>query len=70
MQIDVDPPLEPVLVEALRPLVLEMLRSNDRPHPALASAWRRAAACESVENDLLRPRYALSPRSTRGATRA
>jgi hypothetical protein len=35
-------------------------------------AWSSAAAREAVENDPadVDPRYALSPRSTRGATRA
>ncbi len=34
------------------------------------SAWRLAAAHEAVDGDLDENGYALSPRSTRGATRA
>jgi hypothetical protein len=39
---------------------------------AYASPWRRAAAREAVDNQPARAqsRYAPSPRSTRGATRA
>ena len=34
------------------------------------SAWARAALREAVENEPVGPRYAPSPRNTRGATRA
>lgn len=34
------------------------------------SAWRRAAAQEAVDGEPFSDDYALSPRSTRGATRA
>jgi hypothetical protein len=34
------------------------------------SAWRRAASREAVDNEPVARRYARSPRSTRGATRA
>ena len=37
---------------------------------AYRSAWWRAAAREAVDNAPEPVRYALSPRSTRGATRA
>jgi hypothetical protein len=43
----------------------------DRAPAAYTSEWRRAAACEAVGGELSAPRrYAPSPRSTRGATRA
>jgi hypothetical protein len=34
------------------------------------SAWRRAASREAVDNEPAVQRYARSPRSTRGATKA
>ena len=40
-----------------------------RPEAAV-SAWSRVAAREAVDNQPARAGYALSPRSTRGATRA
>jgi hypothetical protein len=45
------------------------IRLDGRPE-AYASAWWRTAAQESVENVPAPVRYVLSPRSTRGATRA
>ncbi len=38
--------------------------------PGYESAWRRSALREAVERGELDDAYALSPRSTRGATRA
>jgi hypothetical protein len=72
VQIEVDPQLDGALVAALEPFLLRALHRRKDVHPALASSWRRAAARESVENDPFSRsrRYALSPRSTRGATRA
>lgn len=45
------------------------LRLDPRPEAAV-SAWTRAALREAVENEPASARQALSPRSTRGATRA
>jgi len=45
------------------------IRLDGRPE-AYASAWRRTAARESVDNVPAPALYAFSPRSTRGATRA
>lgn len=42
----------------------------DGPSEAYASPWRRRAALEAVDNEPEPTRYARSPRSTRGATRA
>ena len=41
---------------------------DGQPEP-YRSAWRRTALSEATDNEPV-PRYALSPRSTRGATRA
>jgi hypothetical protein len=67
--LSVDPPVEEHVYEAL----VAML--GDSGTPALASpryrdAWRLASLHEGVERDEPEPAYALSPRSTRGATRA
>jgi hypothetical protein len=60
MKLEVTPPVEPDVEDALRAL-LEPARQPER------SAWWRAAVAETVERD---EDYAFSPRSTRGATRA
>jgi hypothetical protein len=66
-EIRVEPPLGEHEELALR------LALGGAAVPLLArGAWSSAAAREAVENDPADadPRYALSPRSTRGATRA
>jgi hypothetical protein len=45
------------------------IRLDGRPE-TYASAWWRTAALEAVDNTPAPARYAPSPRSTRGATRA
>ena len=67
MKIDVEPPLEPAVAKALAPL----LEGNLPESAGLSgdSPWRRAGLAEAVEG-VQDPDYALSPRSTRGATRA
>lgn len=45
------------------------IRLDPRPK-AVVGAWARAALREAVENQPASSRQALSPRSTRGATRA
>ncbi|OFW53633.1 MAG: hypothetical protein A2146_01435 [Actinobacteria bacterium RBG_16_67_10] len=52
-----------------RALARTAVRLDERP-AAYSSAWRCAAAREAVETLPARGSYALSPRSTRGATRA
>jgi hypothetical protein len=66
--------ISPRLPEAERQAVSHALeragiRLDGRPE-AYASAWWRTAAQESVDNVPAPVRYAFSPRSTRGATRA
>jgi hypothetical protein len=63
MKISVDPPLGEPVERALA----ELLR--DVP-PHRIEAWREAALREGVERGEPEEDYALSPRSTRGATRA
>ena len=66
---DADPPLDDALLAGLEPVLWKAL-ARPETHPSYVSAWRRAAARESVGTEP-RPRaYALSPRRTRGATRA
>jgi hypothetical protein len=67
--LSIDPPVDEQVCEAL----VAML--GDVGGPALASpryrdAWRLASLLEGIERDESEPDYALSPRSTRGATRA
>jgi hypothetical protein len=50
-------------------LATARLRLDPRPEAAV-NAWALAALREAVENEPASPRQALSPRSTRGATRA
>ena len=68
MKFDVEPPLEPAVAKALASLLEGALPesaglSGDSP-------WRRTALAEAVEGVEGPEDYALSPRSTRGATRA
>jgi hypothetical protein len=63
-----DPSLDESVARALAALVRE-----SRANASAASgggAWREAALREGVERSEDEPGYALSPRSTRGATRA
>ncbi len=62
MRLDVTPPVDEELAEALGDLLAE----ERAPAPS-QPAWQRAALMEGVECD---EGYAFSPRSTRGATRA
>jgi hypothetical protein len=59
----VDPPLDEAVARALAALL-------DKKPASVGGAWREAALCEGVELSEQEPGYALSPRSTRGATRA
>jgi hemoglobin-like flavoprotein len=62
MELEVTPPVDDALVRALADVLAE-----EQATVPVAAAWQRAALAESVEGD---ERYAFSPRSTRGATRA
>ena len=59
------PPLDARLLEALEAVV-----APGAGHPAYESVWRRTGLAEACERGPSADRYALSPRSTRGATRA
>jgi hypothetical protein len=69
MELSVSPPVadstEHALRDALRTIGVDTPRAR-----AYEDAWRRAALQEGVEGDDADVRYAPSPRSTRGATRA
>jgi hypothetical protein len=67
MHVEVSPPLEDGERRALL-VALELVGpwANDDPY---RRAWRAAALREAVDNEA-EVGYALSPRSTRGATRA
>jgi hypothetical protein len=58
--------------EAATDAALALARIGVEPaRPGDASTWRLAAALEAVDRaPVVCDRYALSPRSTRGATRA
>jgi hypothetical protein len=70
MELDVVPPVSreerAVLVDAVARAGLE----PDGLPAAYASPWRRAGLAEATGRDDGPDAYALSPRSTRGATRA
>jgi hypothetical protein len=68
--LEVHPPLEePALAAVRKALVGAGVRLDGKPGIYM-SAWRAAAAHEAVQNEPESGRYARSPRSTRGATRA
>ena len=64
--LEVRPPLDDHELEA----VLAALDYADHASPARRSAWREAHVVESTDAWPSEESYALSPRSTRGATRA
>jgi hypothetical protein len=68
--IDVRPPLPDDVRDALAQALAEAGAALDQLPAAYLSAWRRTAALESVDGEPDENGYALSPRSTRGATRA
>jgi hypothetical protein len=69
MELDVVPPVPAEQRAALAHALTELGVRLDGQPTGYRSAWRRTAARESTDNAPT-PRYALSPRSTRGATRA
>jgi hypothetical protein len=75
VELDVEPPVPDAVGVAIRTALADGGVALDGRHPAHAGAWRRAAAREVVDNEPVSRRgswavYTLSPRSTRGATRA
>lgn len=65
--------VHPPLAEPVEQALVALLRTSlvNTPGPASAGgAWRLAALLEGVERSQTESDYALSPRSTRGATRA
>jgi hypothetical protein len=67
--LSVDPPVEKQVYEALVAAFADSGVPADTS-PRYGDAWRLAALHEGMERDEPEPGYALSPRSTRGATRA
>ena len=69
MTLEVVPPVSEDEHAALRRGLATLGVRLDGQPEAYRSAWRRTALRESTLNEPI-PRYAFSPRSTRGATRA
>ena len=69
MEVDAVPALGDRKLEAVRAALTRLGVELSTTPPIGGSAWQVTAAREAVDNDP-RPRYARSPRSTRGATRA
>ena len=72
MRLEVDPAVsEDELAVIRRALARSDLRLEDATPDVFSSAWWRTAVREAVDRDSESAAdYALSPRSTRGATRA
>lgn len=70
MEFEIQPAPSETGLSAIQDAVVRAgIQLNERP-AGYSSAWRRAAANEAVEPLPFRSTYVLSPRSTRGATRA
>ncbi len=70
MRLELTPGIDGLDEGALRKALASAgIRLDSRPDAAVG-AWTRAALREAVENEPASTRQALSPRSTRGATRA
>jgi hypothetical protein len=72
MALEVRPPLGDSELAAIRVALTRASLPLDQQPALYASSWRRAALREAVDDEPERQsrRHALSPRSTRGATRA
>jgi hypothetical protein len=66
VEVSVDPPVDGAVREAL----VEALSHETEPYAGYGDPWRLAALEDGVSRAKEEPGYALSPRSTRGATRA
>ena len=70
MRFELTPDLDGLHQAALQRALTEAgIGTDARSRPAV-SAWMSTALREAVENEPVPARQALSPRSTRGATRA
>lgn len=70
MKLVVVPAVTPSELAAVRQALADAeIRLDDVPE-TYASSWFRAAVREAVDSQPAAARHALSPRSTRGATRA
>jgi hypothetical protein len=69
MELDTTPAVDVVVRQALLGVLRQTGVDSSRAS-GYDDAWRRAALREAVEGDELDLAYALSPRSTLGATRA
>ena len=65
-EVSVGPPVDGAVREAL----VEALSHETEPYAGYGDPWRLAALEDGVSRAEEEPGYALSPRSTRGATRA
>jgi hypothetical protein len=70
MQLRADPPVSEPELLVLRRALDEAALWPSMESRATPSGWSRATALEAVDNEPECRRHALSPRSTRGATRA
>ncbi|CAN5244803.1 hypothetical protein BH20ACT13_BH20ACT13_25850 [soil metagenome] len=69
MELEILPPLPPTEQQALRIALTRLGIACVKASGSYGSAWRREASREALENNL-DARYARSPLSTPGATRA
>lgn len=70
MQVEIVPPLGERERRAVGHALAGLGVRLDGLPPAYLSPWRHTAAREAISSEPEEERYALSPRSTRGATRA
>jgi hypothetical protein len=70
MRLELTPAVEGLDHAALRKALERAGLGLDTRPEAATGAWSRKARCEAIENEPAPARQALSPRSTRGATRA
>jgi hypothetical protein len=68
--LEAEPPVADEELLAIREALAVASAFTARETRLASSRWQRVAAREAVENEPAGRRYALSPRSTRGATRA
>lgn len=70
MPLEAIPPLDDSELAAIRVALTRAGVRLDGQPPVYTSRWRRSAVREAVDNEPEIVRYARSPRSTPGATRA
>jgi hypothetical protein len=69
VELEATPPLDPAVAKALASLLDEIDPGRPRDD-SNGSPWLRAGLAEAISDSDDAVDYALSPRSTRGATRA